>query len=275
MKISRLLAVLSALTMMAVSSIPTLSLATAVPITLEKNSPIIKAYLEGYRLVDDKGVLETYALYSDRDYYQVYIKEDFTFNYMKIYVVSVSEENKKVYFVPLEIMGNDLLTMYNFHHCNYATIDEGVEAIQSYIDENNLDCTVVENICLDEYEDEFSWLVYGYKVVPNAETTFEGYIDLAKQLKDGLGLIPYVTGMQSSFTIELESTIAGDVNLDGTVDIADVVAISAYTGDAENNSFKSEQQIINGDVHNTGDGLTANDALMIQQYLAGMIDSLE
>ena len=70
-----------------------------------------------------------------------------------------------------------------------------------------------------------------------------------------------------------KSGIKGDANNDGVVDVADVVAISAYVGDAENNKL-DEQGIKNADVHNTGDGITANDALMVQQYLAKIVDTL-
>lgn len=68
--------------------------------------------------------------------------------------------------------------------------------------------------------------------------------------------------------------IKGDVNADGETDIADTVTISAYVANSGINPINVEQRIINGDVHNTGDGLTANDALMIQQYLAGIIEIL-
>ncbi|MGN0676928.1 MAG: hypothetical protein ACI4K5_04220 [Ruminococcus sp.] len=68
--------------------------------------------------------------------------------------------------------------------------------------------------------------------------------------------------------------IKGDVNADGEMDIADSVTISAYVANSELNPINVEQRIINGDVHNTGDGLTANDSLMIQQYLAGKIENL-
>jgi len=67
--------------------------------------------------------------------------------------------------------------------------------------------------------------------------------------------------------------ITGDVSSNGTIDSADVVAISAYVGNPEVN-YLNEQQIINGDVHNTGDGLTLSDALMIQQYLCGSVSEL-
>lgn len=69
--------------------------------------------------------------------------------------------------------------------------------------------------------------------------------------------------------------IKGDVNGDGEIDISDIVAITAFVGNSEKNKFNSDQKIINGDVYNSGDGLTANDALMIQQYISGNLENLE
>lgn len=65
----------------------------------------------------------------------------------------------------------------------------------------------------------------------------------------------------------------GDVNCDGYIDIADVVTVSAYVADPEQN-YLSSPEIISGDVHNKGDGITSGDVLMIQQFLAGIITSL-
>ncbi len=60
--------------------------------------------------------------------------------------------------------------------------------------------------------------------------------------------------------------IKGDVTVNGVLDIADVVAAAAYVSDPDNNVVEP-QGLKNGDVHNTGDGLTGNDVLAIQQYL--------
>lgn len=62
----------------------------------------------------------------------------------------------------------------------------------------------------------------------------------------------------------------GDANLDGIVDVADVVAVSAYVSDSSKNPL-DEYGIKCGDVYNKGDGLTANDALMIQKFISGDI----
>ena len=65
---------------------------------------------------------------------------------------------------------------------------------------------------------------------------------------------------------------SGDVNTDKEVSISDVIAITAYVGNAEKNQL-SETGLTYADVN--GDGvINANDALTIQQYLAGVITEL-
>ena len=261
MKKSKLLAILSAIIMTSIASLPVIS--SAINVHFEYKSPKVQEILEDYEPINDQGLLAYYGFEED---YQAYVKKDSEFT--EFYLVK--QVGNKVYLQELGIIGGNPLTRYPKWSENYYydDLDAEIERVQNYIDDNNMNCEVLKT-------DIENWDLGGYTIYPNYEITPEEHFELAIKLKNELGIIPFISGMQSDFTIELESVIAGDVNLDGTVDVADVVAISAYTGDAENNSFKSEQQIINGDVHNTGDGLTANDALMIQQYLAGMIDSLE
>jgi len=60
---------------------------------------------------------------------------------------------------------------------------------------------------------------------------------------------------------------SGDANNDGKIDSADVVTVASYVGNPEKNTI-SDKAVNLCDVHNTGDGITASDVLMIQQYLA-------
>ncbi len=69
------------------------------------------------------------------------------------------------------------------------------------------------------------------------------------------------------------SGVKGDANGDSFVDIADVVAIASYVGDSKTNVL-SDEAILCADVHNTGNGITADDALMIQQFIANIITEL-
>ncbi|MCR4890039.1 MAG: endo-1,4-beta-xylanase, partial [Ruminococcus sp.] len=65
----------------------------------------------------------------------------------------------------------------------------------------------------------------------------------------------------------------GDVNLDGKVTVADAVAILQFLGNKDKYAL-TEQAKLNADVCNPGDGITANDALTIQKYDAGIVKSL-
>jgi len=69
------------------------------------------------------------------------------------------------------------------------------------------------------------------------------------------------------------SVLYGDATNDGKIDSADVVASAAYVGNPDKNPL-SEQGLKNADVHNNGDGVTASDALTIQQYLAKIVTTL-
>lgn len=77
------------------------------------------------------------------------------------------------------------------------------------------------------------------------------------------------------------SNKAGDANVDGKTDMADVVLIMQYL--ANPNKFGingadehhiTEQGLFNTDVDKSSEGVTGNDALKIQQYLLGIIESL-
>lgn len=68
-------------------------------------------------------------------------------------------------------------------------------------------------------------------------------------------------------------TVYGDADLSGDIEIADAVKVLCYVTDSENNPME-EQAIINADVYQTGDGISAQDALSIQKYLAQIIKEL-
>lgn len=80
--------------------------------------------------------------------------------------------------------------------------------------------------------------------------------------------------IESDFQVGNIEKIAGDSNIDGKVDVADVIAAASYVADSENNVL-DYMGILNADVQGDGDGITAGDALAIQQYIAGIIGNLE
>ncbi|WP_296795921.1 carbohydrate binding domain-containing protein [Ruminococcus sp.] len=69
------------------------------------------------------------------------------------------------------------------------------------------------------------------------------------------------------------STLYGDVNTDGVVNILDAVLVKQYIKNP-NKTYISMQGIVNADVNNVGDGITADDATAIQKYVVGSISSL-
>ena len=85
------------------------------------------------------------------------------------------------------------------------------------------------------------------------------------------------TAPETTTTAATETTAAagmlGDVNLDGKVTVADAVAILQYIGNRDRYGL-GEQAKINGDVDGAS-GLTAKDALVIQQVDAGIYKQSE
>lgn len=70
-----------------------------------------------------------------------------------------------------------------------------------------------------------------------------------------------------------EVTVWGDADLSGDVEIADAVKILCALTDPENNKL-DPQEMLNADVYQTGDGVSVQDALSIQKYLAQIIMEL-
>ena len=109
-------------------------------------------------------------------------------------------------------------------------------------------------------------IVYGKLSDSNPDTTKPTTTTTASASK------PTTTTTKTTTTSE-NDILWGDVNVDGKVEIADVVAAAAFVGDSENNPL-DVQGIVNGDVQNNGDGITAGDVLAIQQYLASIVKEL-
>ena len=79
--------------------------------------------------------------------------------------------------------------------------------------------------------------------------------------------------MSSYVASQEEFVPSGDVNGNGKLDLGDALAILQYIANSSKYPL-SEKAIKQADVYNTGDGITPMDALAIQQYDAGLIDSL-
>ncbi|MBR0511369.1 MAG: dockerin type I repeat-containing protein, partial [Ruminococcus sp.] len=92
----------------------------------------------------------------------------------------------------------------------------------------------------------------------------------------------------SSVTTTVTTTAAakadkyGDVNCDGEIDMSDVVLIMQYLANPNKYGLEgsdekhiTEKGLANGDVDKSSEGITANDALRIQEFLLKKAASLD
>ncbi|MDO4863816.1 MAG: carbohydrate-binding domain-containing protein [Ruminococcus sp.] len=86
------------------------------------------------------------------------------------------------------------------------------------------------------------------------------------------GTLPAVSAVQAAET-DAVSTLIGDVNNDGKVTVGDAVTILQYVANKDKYNITG-QLLLNADVYNQGDGVTARDALSIQMLDAQEITSL-
>lgn len=83
----------------------------------------------------------------------------------------------------------------------------------------------------------------------------------------------FTQGMEDGYIQILPDVLCGDADESGVIEIADAVKVMCYVTDKES-TLITEQGILNGDVYQTGDGLSVQDALAIQKYLAQIITKL-
>lgn len=141
---------------------------------------------------------------------------------------------------------------------------------------NNLSVLGSERLINTE---EFSkYMVYTYNLEPIPAVN-----DVAGNILDGDFEIKFISG-DDFYTFRFNCTAgetkntsvlsndSGDVNNDKKINIADVVAISAFIGNPQSNRISSKAMIY-CDVHSHGNGIDSSDVLMIQQYIANIITS--
>ena len=89
------------------------------------------------------------------------------------------------------------------------------------------------------------------------------------------------TSTTTTTTTEPKFSLYGDANCDGKVDLSDAVMIlqsisnpDKYGVNGSSESHITAQGVLNGDVYANGTGLTPQDALSIQKYVAELISEL-
>ena len=88
-----------------------------------------------------------------------------------------------------------------------------------------------------------------------------------------IGVDP-IPGSSEGTTQGGSATLWGDANCDDKVNLADAVLIMQNKANPSKYTIKAQGEL-NGDVDENGNGLTNKDALKIQQFMLGLVDSLE
>lgn len=185
---------------------------------------------------------------------------------------------------PLVIVPTDLI------HNGYVLSDAGgrglspYDSIQSRF--GNI-CEAEEGVPATYFVNEHSCLgIYGYLNYRRTDfsapirnsisffNTIEGYA-MSDRLPYTMGdTAYYVTEAEHMALLNFKSTDTGfgDTNLDGQVDLSDAVFIMQALSNPDKYQITDAGRVL-ADVCDIGNGITSSDALNIQKYLLGLIDS--
>ena len=107
------------------------------------------------------------------------------------------------------------------------------------------------------------------------EEEFQLALDIANKFQIELPIVYQLSNNELTPQTEVDilNSVEGDANNDGAVGISDVTYIMQSISDSDNYALDA-QQTFNADVTGGNDGITAEDALVIQKYLAGQTDTL-
>ncbi|SFX30225.1 hypothetical protein [Ruminococcus sp. XPD3002] len=211
--------------------------------------------------VDDKLVFECETIASGETYNcSVKMKDG-----------AIGSVNVKKLYNRLSDVANDLIYRFDqseitYSACPYLTeydlyINEKeiTEKLDEYLKDNNVKAALVK-------QSERNTL----RIVPDDDLSFTEHYDLAQDIKDKTGLMPYGfsdTGVPPIIgkTIHLNNYVNGDANCDKGVGLADALAILQYVANAEKYPLTT-QGLFNADIVGEGDGITPLDALEIQKW---------
>ncbi|EWM55309.1 hypothetical protein [Ruminococcus flavefaciens] len=106
---------------------------------------------------------------------------------------------------------------------------------------------------------------------------FDNYIDrlneYSEQLAAAKNLPPVKFSPDSSaapMVYEMDAVRSGDTNSDGKMDLADAINIMQSLANPDKYKLSMSERF-NGDLDDTGNGITPNDAVAIQERLLGLI----
>lgn len=189
--------------------------------------------------------------------------------------------------ISIPLTKTSMLYGYQFAECDNLKeisfgIGDDISSAERYIDGMNLDynnsafsnCTNLTSITCNgveiEFNTEFVELTDEYRYIWESNEVY-------------LTSKPTTETTEAETTEKVEALLIGDANCDGIVNMADSVTVLLFASKDEIdfsvygeqfNVDLSEIAYANADVHETGNGVNATDAYMIQQYATGVIESL-
>lgn len=154
----------------------------------------------------------------------------------------------------------------------YSSADKkDVSAIlQQYVEENNLDFTVVTESCNPPKKNGDNECDMRCHLIPNEEITIDEHFEVASKIYSDLGIyvpmiVPASDTEGTGYSIDVLNSIDGDANEDGNVNMADATAVVQAIGNPDMYALTPQGEF-NADVD--GDGLTGMDAVEIQIKVA-------
>lgn len=167
----------------------------------------------------------------------------------------------------------EIYSIYDFYGGGvnyYSYSKEKNEQISSFV-ENELEGYNVE-VCFKEDDDHSLWMISSQyiNVIPPENATLAEQIEAAEMIYEATGEAPVYGSPEDAKSnadggcIDVYNAVKGDANLDGRVTVADAVAILQSIGNNDKYPL-SRQGSFNGDMVGDYDGITAADALAIQQ----------
>lgn len=169
-------------------------------------------------------------------------------------------------------------TIYQISIIGEGEIEQSTTQPSTNAEERSVSGTV-EILVISDYPEGENYIVIDgveYKLLSNAIAVLvekdvkEGdYVSFTGAFKTGSNTLEGV----SDLTVSSSEPVWGDADCSGQIEIADAVKIMCYVTDKESTQI-DEQGLLNGDVYQTGDGLSVQDALSVQKYLAQIITEL-
>ena len=159
-----------------------------------------------------------------------------------------------------------------------VTIPDSVTSIGDYTFFN---CPGLTSVTIPDSVTSIGDWAFAYCSFLNSVTIPDGVINIGEYAFDGFtgtvygyeGSYAQTYAEENGYKFEILSseTVWGDADENGTIDMDDVVAVLCA---ASGISTLSEQGARNADVYQNGDGISSNDAVSLQKYLALTISEL-